>query len=184
MKHRLVTKLFGLSLSAGVAAGVVGGQEPGQMVFPAQGLLIERSPVARVQPAEGVLIDQPPVEVAIPAEAVPAENQPAELVCPAEDIPAGGPPPIACYALPEMPWQYTGYYVGGGCAFKGSPPDPSQGTWGWDYQGIGCLPRNVWLKWCCRYQGGPGAYKTDGPHVPNVLAFPPHGHDSEPHSEH
>lgn len=122
----------------------------------------------------GIAAGQPPVEIIQPVECKPAQK-PAEELPP----PMSGPPPVACYARLYNPWAYTGYYVGGGCAFKGAPPDALQGTWGWDYKGCGYLPRNVWLKWCCRYQGGTGSYKVNGPPVPNVLAFPPHGHGAQ-----
>ena len=64
--------------------------------------------------------------------------------------------------------RYVGYYVGGGCAFKGGPPGPAQGTFGWDYGGICRFPKRIILGWCNRFQGGVGAYKTDGPDVFDV----------------
>ena len=66
-----------------------------------------------------------------------------------------------------------GYYVGGGCAFRGGPPGPEQGIWGWDYIGPAWLPHNIVLGWCqrCREQGGTGAYQTDGPRVPNIFGI-------------
>jgi hypothetical protein len=69
----------------------------------------------------------------------------------------------------------VGYYVGGGSAWHwGEPRKLNEGTWGWDYKGFG-LPKHIALQWSHgrRYQGGTGAYKTDGPPVPNILAFPP-----------
>jgi hypothetical protein len=89
-------------------------------------------------------------------------------------------PPATChrwYQLPIAPWAqpsntpaYVGYYVGGGCAWYGEPRRPDEGTYGWDYQGC-YLPRRVWLAWCrCRYQGGTGAYATDGHQSP--FSFP------------
>ncbi len=44
------------------------------------------------------------------------------------------------------------------------PPLPDEGTWGWDYHGY-CLPSRVILGWWHgrKYQGGEGAYSTDGP---------------------
>jgi hypothetical protein len=68
--------------------------------------------------------------------------------------------------LPSDTGSYVGYYVGGGCAQPrhAEPRLPDEGTWGWDYQGW-FLPRRVILGWWHgrRYQGGTGAYKTDGP---------------------
>jgi hypothetical protein len=65
--------------------------------------------------------------------------------------------------------HFIGYYVGGGRACGGTPRCCTEGTWGWDYQGW-VLPRRVLLYWSHgrRYQGGIGAYKTDGPHVPDL----------------
>jgi hypothetical protein len=107
--------------------------------------------------------------VVVPQQAV---EGPVLSCCPA------GPPPVACWAKPSRTKAYVGYYVGGGGAV--CHPEPrgiNEGTWGWDYQGC-LLPRNVWLRWNHGrlYQGGPGAYKVDGPPVPNVLAVPPLPH--------
>jgi hypothetical protein len=67
---------------------------------------------------------------------------------------------IAWYARPSDTGHYIGYYVGGGCVWKGDARSPSEGTWGWDYQGI-LFPRRVVLGWCrSRYQGGVGYYRT------------------------
>lgn len=77
---------------------------------------------------------------------------------------AGYPQEVACYARPSETHAYVGYYVGGGAPCCGEPRHPTEGTWGWDYQGC-LLPRRVILCWWhgrC-YQGGTGAYKTDGP---------------------
>jgi hypothetical protein len=93
---------------------------------------------------------------------------------------AGYPESISRYARPSNTCEYYGYYVGGGCPCRGGPPGPLQGLWGWDYGGHPHLvkPRIV-LNWCCRYQGGKGAYRTDGPHVPDVLAIKlPEGHSA------
>lgn len=79
----------------------------------------------------------------------------------------GGPRSVACYAQPSDTGRYRGDYVGGGCACHGEPSYLTEGTWGWDYESC-FLIRDVFLKWChCgRYQGGTGAYKTDGPPYP------------------
>jgi hypothetical protein len=74
---------------------------------------------------------------------------------------------ISRFAIPSNNGRYIGYYVGGGCArrLKADPRRPDEGTWGWDFQGA-LIPRLVNLGWWHgrRYQGGTGAYKTDGPH--------------------
>jgi hypothetical protein len=81
---------------------------------------------------------------------------------------AGLPQGISWLARPSDTVRYTGSLVGGGCVFvhRAEPPGPSEGTWGWDYVG-GCLHRRVLLGWWHgrRYQGGVGAYRTDGPHI-------------------
>lgn len=78
---------------------------------------------------------------------------------------AGYPLEVACYATPVETCAYVGYPVGGGATFKGDYPAPTDGTWGWDYQGR-CFKRHVFLWWWhgARYQSGIGAYKIDGPH--------------------
>lgn len=88
-----------------------------------------------------------------------------------QEPPAPPPPGYGAYPLCVAPWAqpgrtpaYVGYYVGGGLPKRGEPNCPDEGTWGWDYQGR-CLRRRVWLWWSHgrRYQGGTGAYQTDGP---------------------
>jgi hypothetical protein len=86
---------------------------------------------------------------------------------------AGYPNHVSPYARPTNTPEYSGYYVGGGCVWRGGPPGPEQGAWGWDYFGGHWLRHRVLLGWCngCRYQGGTGQYKTDGPEVPNVFGL-------------
>jgi hypothetical protein len=84
---------------------------------------------------------------------------------------AGYPEEISRFARPANTCAYDGYYVGGGCPCRGAGPGPLEGTWGWDYIGRCPRLRRVMLGWCCRYQGGSGAYKTDGPPVPNVFSI-------------
>jgi hypothetical protein len=70
------------------------------------------------------------------------------------------------HAQPSDTGRYVGYYVGGGSPFHGEPPTPSEGVWGWDYAGFHFWPRiELWWNHGQRYQGGPGAYRTDGPRV-------------------
>ena len=81
---------------------------------------------------------------------------------------AGNPTEVSPWAKPSDTGRYVGYYVGGGALnwYKAEPPLPDDGTWGWDYQG-GHFRRRVILGWWHgrRYQGGIGAYKTDGPYI-------------------
>jgi hypothetical protein len=71
----------------------------------------------------------------------------------------------ARYAHPSRECHGVGYYVGGGAAFGGDYRCCDEGTWGWDY--LGRIPKAIQLKWWHgrRYQGGTGAYRTDGPHL-------------------
>lgn len=81
---------------------------------------------------------------------------------------AGGPRNVAPWAHPAPVRGYVGGYIGGGAAVKAEPRLASEGTWGWDYRGK-FFPRRVLLGWWHgrKYQGGPGAYKTDGgPPIP------------------
>jgi len=115
------------------------------------------------------LAQEPP---AAPAAACPA--------APAAEVPAKPPeeefhreehyrphniPGVACYAQPSFGPHDVGYYVGGGCLHWGEYRDPAVGTWGWDYEG--CIPKCIILRWCHKYQGGTGSYKTDGPKLPH-----------------
>jgi hypothetical protein len=70
----------------------------------------------------------------------------------------------ASYARPSDTGRYIGYSVGGGSAFAGDAPAWSEGVWGWDYSGAWLRPRiALWWNHGRRYQGGLGAYHTDGP---------------------
>jgi hypothetical protein len=84
---------------------------------------------------------------------------------------AGYPQAIRRCAVPSDTGHYIGYYVGGGCPcyHTADPPYPEDGTWGWDYRGW-LIPRRIILGWWHgrRYQGGIGAYATDGPHLPHL----------------
>ncbi len=81
---------------------------------------------------------------------------------------AGWPQETSCLAVHSDTGHYVGYYVGGGnpCCRKGDLPHPDEGTWGWDYSGWR-FHRRVMLNWWHgrRYQGGVGAYATDGPNL-------------------
>ena len=86
------------------------------------------------------------------------------------DCRTGSPSQVACYARPSDTPQYVGYYVGGGSAVGGTHRSCNEGTWGWDYGGC-FFPHRVLLYWShWRYQGGTGAYRTEGPRVPDIPA--------------
>jgi hypothetical protein len=59
--------------------------------------------------------------------------------------------------------------VGGGAPIVGCDRRSNEGTWGRDYHGI--LSHRPFLRWSHgrRCQGGTGAYRTDGPHVPDPI---------------
>jgi len=67
-------------------------------------------------------------------------------------------------AIPSNTPHYDGYWVGGGLPVHGDAPTIEEGTFGWDYFGA-LFKRHVQLNWSHGrlYQGGTGAYKTDGP---------------------
>lgn len=101
-----------------------------------------------------------------------ADKPPTEVIL--STVPAG-PPKVAPWAVPGRTDAYSGCYVGGGGGLHGHEPRSlNEGTWGWDYQGCFFL-RKIWLKWNHgkAYQGGEGAYKTDGPPITNIFAVPP-----------
>ncbi len=72
----------------------------------------------------------------------------------------------ARWAVPSDTGRYAGYYVGGGSPFHGDPRGPGEGVWGWDYSGACVWPRiALWWNHGRLYQGGTGAYRTDGPRL-------------------
>lgn len=82
---------------------------------------------------------------------------------------AGNPQCISPLAKPTESPHEEGYYVGGGARAKSRHADerrPGEGVWGTDYSGL-IIPKHTNLKWWHgrRYQGGVGAYGTDGPRV-------------------
>jgi hypothetical protein len=82
---------------------------------------------------------------------------------------AGDPQCVSPLAVPSQSPHGVGYYVGGGARVKGCVGEerrPNEGTWGTDYSGI-LLHKKIDLRWSHgrRYQGGVGAYRTDGPRL-------------------
>jgi len=85
---------------------------------------------------------------------------------------AGYPRALAGHLEPSATPGGIGYYVGGGVALgHGEPRRRDEGTWGWDETGGEHLRRRVILGWSHGrlYQGGTGAYRTDGPVVPDLI---------------
>ncbi len=65
-----------------------------------------------------------------------------------------------------------GYHVGGGAPLgHGVGRLAGDGTWGWDETGSRHFRRRVILGWSQgrKYQGGTGAYRTDGPVMPDLI---------------
>lgn len=84
---------------------------------------------------------------------------------------AGFPLDLRDHLQPTDAGDSHGAYVGGGGGHGSGPRCRQEGTFGWDYTGIH-VPRRVFLGWNHgrRYQGGTGAYATDGPfEVPNIF---------------
>ncbi len=87
---------------------------------------------------------------------------------------AGYPRTLSNHLEPSVTSGGIGYYIGGGASFghgKNEGPYRTEGTWGWDETGCSWFRRRVVLGWSHgrRYQGGTGAYRTDGPVVPDVI---------------
>jgi hypothetical protein len=89
---------------------------------------------------------------------------------------AGYPQALADRLEPSVTPGGIGYYVGGGVPFGhshggGEYRRRDEGTWGWDETGGSHFRRRVILGWSQgrRYQGGTGAYRTDGPVVPDLI---------------
>ena len=86
---------------------------------------------------------------------------------------AGFPQSLGKHLEPSKTSGGIGYYVGGGVPHWGHPhPRTEQdGTWGWDDTGWHAFRRRSYLGWSHgqKYQGGTGAYRVDGPHVPDPV---------------
>ena len=82
---------------------------------------------------------------------------------------AGNPQCISPLATPAESPHEEGYYVGGGAwvgSRCGEERREHEGSWGMDYTGI-IVRKRTNLGWWhgSRYQGGVGAYRTDGPRL-------------------
>ena len=73
---------------------------------------------------------------------------------------------IRPHAICSNTAHYGGYWVGGGIPCRREMPFVGEGTFGWDYFGV-LVPKRIALNWSHgrRYQGGSGAYMTDGPRL-------------------
>jgi hypothetical protein len=91
---------------------------------------------------------------------------------PHTDERAGYPRELAGHLEQSATAGGIGYYVGGGVKWgHGEGRTVHDGTWGWDETGHGLFRRRVILGWSGgrKYQGGTGAYQTDGPVVPDLI---------------
>ena len=91
---------------------------------------------------------------------------------------AGHPECVSAIARESYNRHYSGEYVGGGKAFGGHGRCANEGTWGWDYTPFRPMSSRLFLKWSHgrHYQGGTGAYATDGPKPIEHVTEAIHGH--------
>lgn len=102
---------------------------------------------------------------------------------------AGNPQEVRKHAAPAYSKFYTGGYIGGGrlrlsAGHKEGRDPATEGTWGWDYVGLGRRPGRVFLDW---WHGAPkepemGTYSAEGRKVKDPIAGHPvqkaiHGHE-------
>ncbi|MBW3596724.1 MAG: hypothetical protein KY475_05550 [Planctomycetes bacterium] len=99
---------------------------------------------------------------------------PAEPIVPApprgryamdDQVRAGYPDTLSRWAVRSVTPAYSAGWVGGGTLLPGQPRYiHADGVWGFDYDGW-LLNRRIWLGWSHgrRYQGGRGAYDSEGP---------------------
>jgi hypothetical protein len=78
---------------------------------------------------------------------------------------AGYPQCVSPIAMESYNEHYSGGFIGGGKAIGGHERCANEGTWGWDYTPFRPMSSRIFLKWSHgrHYQGGTGAYATDGP---------------------
>jgi hypothetical protein len=91
---------------------------------------------------------------------------------------AGHPEVVSEFAQESYNEHYSGGYIGGGKAHGGHERCANQGTWGWDYTPFRPMSSKIFLKWSHgrHYQGGTGAYATDGPKPLEHITETVHGH--------
>jgi hypothetical protein len=91
---------------------------------------------------------------------------------------AGYPYCVSPVSMVSYNEHYSGGYIGGGKFLGGDYPCPHQGTWGWDYTPFRPMSSKIFLRWSNgrHYEGGTGAYKTDGPKPIEHIKETVHGH--------
>jgi hypothetical protein len=109
------------------------------------------------------------------AEGTPAPGKPRCI--PHTDERAGYPRTLSDHPETSATSGGIGYHVGGGVPLRHGPSHghgryADEGTWGWDETGFHLFRRRVILGWSHgrKYQGGTGAYRTDGHPIPDVIA--------------
>jgi hypothetical protein len=103
-------------------------------------------------------------------EGTPPPGQPRLI--PHTDERAGFPRSLSGHLESSPTAGGIGYYVGGGVPLgHGAGRRGDDGTWGWDETGSRHFRRRTILGWSQgrKYQGGTGAYRTDGPVVPDLI---------------
>ena len=123
-------------------------------------------------------LDTPSSTAAMPAKAVEAPKPDAgkQPVYSGEHnmARAGNPRSTGRFAKPGQRAVYTQGYIGGSLAFRGDPPLPEEGVWGWDYTLFRRYQNRIFLGWS---HGRPneraeGRYLNTNPfHVPNIFEF-------------
>ena len=88
---------------------------------------------------------------------------------------AGLPSNVSRLAIPSVEKHEGPGYIGGGRLIRGDSRGPADGTFGFDYQGLGWHPGRVFLGWAHDRSHQPklGSYKTDTYHVPDIFSFHP-----------
>lgn len=88
---------------------------------------------------------------------------------------AGMPQNISRWATPSIEKREGPGYIGGGKLIRGDARASTDGTFGWDYQGLGWRPGRFFLGWAHDRPDQPklGTYKTDTHHVPDVFSLHP-----------
>lgn len=86
--------------------------------------------------------------------------------------------PVGNHAVPGKSQYESGGYIGGGKLVHGEGRGVQDGTFGWDYTGLGRRPGRIFLGWFndSPKQGKPvlPRYNSDGPRVTDVFALQPY----------
>jgi len=88
---------------------------------------------------------------------------------------AGQPRQLSHFAKPGIEKHEGPGLIGGGKLIHGDGPVAYDGTFGWDYQGLGWRPGRVFLGWAHdrKHQPKMGPYRTDTHKVPDVVTLHP-----------